>query len=155
MGNDLYDARRFYTELHDGELTEDSVKTALTSMAPGGEKHFAGLLPYLLIFSSLHRCTPNLHCGTERRHHPTTSHYRSHFHARVLRGLDTAQAVTHTEGKLRITYPSVGRLSAPATSAVYNLWPSSSRITRRTLWPVQNCTEDCHRERAHGGPTES
>jgi len=27
--------------------------------------------------------------------------------------------VTHTEGKLRITYPSVGRISAPATSAVY------------------------------------
>ena len=29
------------------------------------------------------------------------------------------KTVTHTEGKLRITYPSVGRISAPATSAVY------------------------------------
>ena len=29
------------------------------------------------------------------------------------------KTVTHTEGKMRITYPSVGRISAPATSAVY------------------------------------
>ena len=33
--------------------------------------------------------------------------------------LTPPKIVTHTEGKLRITYPSVGRLSAPATSAVY------------------------------------
>jgi hypothetical protein len=33
--------------------------------------------------------------------------------------LTPPKIVTHTEGKLRITYPSVGRLSAPATSAVH------------------------------------
>jgi len=33
--------------------------------------------------------------------------------------LTPPKIVTHTEGKLRITYPSVGRLSAPATSVVH------------------------------------
>jgi hypothetical protein len=72
-------------KLHDGELTVDSVKTAITSMAPGGEKDFAGLLLYPLTFS-LRRCSPDLHCGTECCHHSTTSHCRSlYFHARILR----------------------------------------------------------------------
>ena len=80
-----------FAKLHDGELTEDSVKTALSSMAPGGEMAMAGLFLHLLIFSC-HRCTPDLHCGTECSHHPTTPHHRSrHLHAGVFRSLDTAQ----------------------------------------------------------------
>ena len=47
-------------KLHEGELTEDSVKTAVTSMTPGGEMALPTLLPHLLI--SLHRrCAPNLY----------------------------------------------------------------------------------------------
>jgi len=80
-----------FAKLHDGELTEDSVKTALSSMAPGGEMAMAGLFLHILIFSH-HRCTPDLYCGTECRHHPTTPHHRSrHLHAGVFRSLDTAQ----------------------------------------------------------------
>jgi hypothetical protein len=33
--------------LHEAELTEDSVKTALAAMAPGGEIFFAGFLLYV------------------------------------------------------------------------------------------------------------
>jgi hypothetical protein len=76
--------------LHEAELTEDSVKTALAAMAPGGENFFAGCLLYVLMIS-LPRCTSNLHRGPERCHHPTTSHYRRHhFHPRVFRGPDAA-----------------------------------------------------------------
>jgi len=37
-------------KLHDGELTEDSVKTAISSIAPGSKITPAGLLLYTLIF---------------------------------------------------------------------------------------------------------
>ena len=48
------------TKLHEGELTEGSVKTAITSMTPGGETALPTPLPHLLI--SLHRrCAPNLY----------------------------------------------------------------------------------------------
>jgi len=80
-----------FAKLHDGELTEDSVKTALRSMAPGGEMAMAGLFLHLLIFYH-HRCTPDLHCSTECRYYLTTPHYRSRrLHAGVFRSLDTAQ----------------------------------------------------------------
>jgi len=80
-----------FAKLHDGELTEDSVKTALSSMAPGGEMAMAGLFLHLLIFPR-HRCTPGLYCGAECHHHSTTPHYRSRrLHAGVFRSLDTAQ----------------------------------------------------------------
>jgi hypothetical protein len=65
--------------LYEAELTENSVETALTAMAPGGEKDFAGFLYTLM--TSPPRCTSNLHRGPERCHHHTTSHFRSpHFH---------------------------------------------------------------------------
>ena len=48
------------TKLHEGGLTEGSVKTAITSMTPGGETALPTPLPHLLI--SLHRrCAPNLY----------------------------------------------------------------------------------------------
>jgi hypothetical protein len=76
--------------LHEAELTEDSIETALAAMAPGGEKYSAGF-PLHVLMTSLPRCTSYLHRGPERCHHPTTSHYRSpHFHPRVFRGPDAA-----------------------------------------------------------------
>ena len=48
------------TKLHEGGLTEGSVKTAITSMVPGGEMAFPTLLLQLLIFVH-RRCAPNLY----------------------------------------------------------------------------------------------
>ena len=78
-------------KLHEGELTEDSVKTAITSMAPGGETALPTLLLHLLTLPG-RRCAPNLHSSPERRHHNTTPHHRSRrLHAGVFRSIDTAQ----------------------------------------------------------------
>ena len=48
------------TKLHEGGLTEGSVKTAITSMVPGGEMAFPTLFLQLLIFVH-RRCAPNLY----------------------------------------------------------------------------------------------